>query len=83
MTAVFDKDRSKQFMGRVMQMLNSSATLQMISLGNRVGLFDAMDEMEPATSTQIAEAARLDERYVREWLGGMVGRDGGRRNRRV
>jgi len=72
MAADFDKERSKEFMGRIMQMLNGSATVQMISLGNRVGLFDAMAGMEPATSAQIADAAGLRERYVREWLGGMV-----------
>jgi SAM-dependent methyltransferase len=31
-----------------------------------------MDRMPPATSAQIAEAAGLQERYVREWLGAMV-----------
>ena len=31
-----------------------------------------MAELPPATSTQIADAAGLNERYVREWLGGVV-----------
>ena len=31
-----------------------------------------MADMPEATSTQIAEAAGLNERYVREWLGTMV-----------
>ncbi len=44
----------------------------MISVGHRTGLFDAMDEMSWSTSEQIANAASLDERYVREWLGAMV-----------
>ena len=28
--------------------------------------------LPPATSAQIADAAGLNERYVREWLGGVV-----------
>jgi hypothetical protein len=31
-----------------------------------------MAELPPSTSEEIARAAALDERYVREWLGGMV-----------
>ena len=44
----------------------------MTSIGHRTGLFDTMAGMPPATSAQIAAAAGLDERYVREWLGAMV-----------
>lgn len=31
-----------------------------------------MAELGPATSTEVARAAVLDERYAREWLGGTV-----------
>jgi SAM-dependent methyltransferase len=44
----------------------------MISVGHRTRLFDAMAPLRPSTSAQIAEAAGLDERYVREWLGNMT-----------
>jgi 2-polyprenyl-3-methyl-5-hydroxy-6-metoxy-1,4-benzoquinol methylase len=44
----------------------------MISIGHRTRLFDTMREMPPSTSNQIAEAAGLNERYVREWLGAML-----------
>jgi 2-polyprenyl-3-methyl-5-hydroxy-6-metoxy-1,4-benzoquinol methylase len=44
----------------------------MTSIGHRTGLFDAMAEMPPATSAQIAAGAGLNERYVHEWLGAMV-----------
>jgi SAM-dependent methyltransferase len=35
-------------------------------------LLDTLAELPPATSAQIADAAGLNERYVREWLGGVV-----------
>jgi 2-polyprenyl-3-methyl-5-hydroxy-6-metoxy-1,4-benzoquinol methylase len=44
----------------------------MISIGHRTGLFDAMQRLPPSTSGEIAAAAGLRERYVREWLGAMV-----------
>jgi ubiquinone/menaquinone biosynthesis C-methylase UbiE len=44
----------------------------MISVGHRSGLFDAMANLAPATSAEIAENAGLDERYVREWLSAMA-----------
>jgi hypothetical protein len=42
------------------------------ALGHRTGLFDALAELQPSTSEQIAAAAGLNERYVREWLGAIV-----------
>ncbi len=44
----------------------------MASIGHRTGLFDALRDQPPSTSTGIAERAGLNERYVREWLGAMV-----------
>jgi 2-polyprenyl-3-methyl-5-hydroxy-6-metoxy-1,4-benzoquinol methylase len=44
----------------------------MMSVGHRTGLFGVMARLAPSTSTQIARAAGLQERYVREWLGAMV-----------
>jgi 2-polyprenyl-3-methyl-5-hydroxy-6-metoxy-1,4-benzoquinol methylase len=53
-------------------LLNHGALTIMISIGHRTGLFDSMCELPPSTSAGIAEAAGLNERYVREWLGAMV-----------
>ncbi|MDZ7678107.1 MAG: class I SAM-dependent methyltransferase [Acidimicrobiales bacterium] len=44
----------------------------MASIGHRTGLFDTMAQLPPSTSDGIAQAAGLDERYVREWLGAMT-----------
>src|SRR2546421_5601896 len=53
-------------------MMNEAALALMVSVGHRTGLFDTMAGMPAATSTEIASAAGLDERYVREWLGAMT-----------
>jgi len=68
----FDNSKAEAFAGTLLDILNKSALSYMISLGHRSGLFDCMDNMEPATSKEIAEKAKLNERYVREWLGAMV-----------
>src|SRR6516165_5300944 len=58
--------------GRVIGMLNEGMLALMVSVGHRTGLFDVMAGMPAATSAQIASAAALDERYVREWLAAMT-----------
>lgn len=57
---------------RVVGILNDGAICLLASIGHELGLFETLAELPPATSTQVADAAGLDERYVREWLGGMV-----------
>jgi 2-polyprenyl-3-methyl-5-hydroxy-6-metoxy-1,4-benzoquinol methylase len=39
-----------------------------IHLGERLGLYRALAEIGPATSTDLAERAGIAERYAREWL---------------
>jgi len=67
-----DPSKADAFAGRLLSALNDGALCLMIAVGHRVGLFDAMRELPPATSDEIARHAGLNERYVREWLGAMV-----------
>lgn len=57
---------------RVVGILNDGATCFLNSVGHELTLFDTLAALPPASSEQIADAAGLDERYVREWLGGVV-----------
>jgi hypothetical protein len=68
----FDDAQADRFAERMLEVLNSAALALMISVGHRTKLFDVMAKIDPATSEQIAQAARLNERYVREWLGMMA-----------
>jgi SAM-dependent methyltransferase len=61
-----------EFSVRLLQIYNDAALTLMIGMGHQVGLFTAMRGMAPSTSVEIAAAAGLQERYVREWLGAMV-----------
>ncbi len=68
----FDSLKAETFVGTLIDTLNKSALSLMTSIGHRSGLFDVMAEMDFATSTEIADKSKLNERYVREWLGAMV-----------
>ena len=67
-----DQARAEEFAERMVGVLNEGALALMTSIGHRTGLFDTMAGLPPSTSEQIASAANLNERYVREWLGAMV-----------
>ncbi len=68
----FDQERAQVFAQWMLETINRGALALMISIGHRTGLFDTLRTMNWATSSEIAEAAGLQERYVREWLGAMV-----------
>jgi SAM-dependent methyltransferase len=71
-STAYDTDRAEAFAGRMLELLNSGALAVMISVGHRTGLLDALAETDAATSQELADAASLNERYVREWLGAMT-----------
>lgn len=62
----------EEFAGRMLSILNDGMLCLMISIGHKTRLFDTMSTMPPASSVDIAKEARMNERYVREWLGAMV-----------
>ncbi|HEY9736223.1 MAG TPA: class I SAM-dependent methyltransferase, partial [Trichocoleus sp.] len=71
-TQLLDQAKTEAFAENMLSTLNSAAIALMTSIGHRTGLFDTLAELPPATSREIAAAAGLNERYVREWLGAMV-----------
>ena len=67
-----NQQQAEAFADRVVGILNEGALAHLVSIGHQTGLFDTLSMLPPATSGQIAEAAGLNERYVREWLNGMT-----------
>lgn len=66
-----DRDQPSSFADHLVGTLTGGALTLLISVGYRVGLFEAAAP-GPATSAVLAARAGLQERYVREWLGAMV-----------
>ena len=60
------------FEDEMLDVMNKAALALLLSVGHRTKLFDTMAKLAPSTSQEIATAANLNERYVREWLGGLV-----------
>ncbi|MFI0014751.1 class I SAM-dependent methyltransferase [Streptomyces griseus] len=67
-----DPARQEEFAGRMVEVLNDACLGYLCSLGHRTRLFDVMAGLPPSTSEEIADAAGLNERYAREWLGGVT-----------
>ena len=63
---------AEEFARTMMGHVTSAAIAMMASVGHRTGLFDVMAAMPPSQSDEIASAASLNERYVREWLSAMT-----------
>ncbi|XP_071844835.1 S-adenosylmethionine-dependent methyltransferase Rv2258c-like [Apostichopus japonicus] len=68
-----ETDLSGDFGPQIEEIIQHGFASVMIAMGYDLGLFDVMAELsEPKSSEEIAAAAGMKERYVREWLGAMV-----------
>ena len=65
----FDTARTEAFGNRMEELFNQMGLVLMLDIGHKTGLLDVLGGLPPATSGEIAQAAGLDERYLREWLG--------------
>ncbi len=67
-----DQTKVEAFTQAMTGILNGGALALMTSIGHQTGLFEVLATLPPSTSAQIADAAGLNERYVREWLNTMA-----------
>ncbi|OBH86394.1 class I SAM-dependent methyltransferase [Mycobacterium sp. E2989] len=65
-------ETTEEFSERIIAAIDGASLTLLLSIGHQTGLFETMAGLPPATSARIAEAAGLNERYVREWLAGMT-----------
>ena len=70
-TQAVDPQRVQAFAGKMLGIYSGGVLSHLIDIGYRTGLFEAAAK-GTATSAGLAERAGLQERYVREWLGGMT-----------
>ena len=64
-------ERTQEFAKKLLGIYTGGVLTKMIDIGHQTGLFGAAAQ-GPGTSQQLADRAGLQERYVREWLGGMT-----------
>jgi SAM-dependent methyltransferase len=72
MEAQVDPAKAEAFAGKMLANLNGTSVTLLVSVAYRTGMLEALSSMPPSTSEEIARAAGLRERYVRECLGGLV-----------
>jgi 2-polyprenyl-3-methyl-5-hydroxy-6-metoxy-1,4-benzoquinol methylase len=63
-----EAERRDAFVGRLFQTYLDAFEAITIHLGDRLGLYRALNEGGPATSAELAQRAGTQERYTREWL---------------
>lgn len=71
-TANIDQAKQEAFLNKAFEDLAASYGGVMVSLGDKLGLYECLDGAGPLTSTELAERAGCAERYVREWLNSQV-----------
>src|SRR5207244_5583652 len=69
---VIDTARQEEFVGKVVAQISGTMTTLLGAVGDRLELFKNLAEQGAATSSELASRTKLNERYLREWLGGMA-----------
>ena len=71
-TRNIDMDKAQKKAGHVLGLLSGAMVSGMIYLGDRLGLYQALQGAGPLTSEEVAHKTGLHERWVREWLQGQA-----------
>lgn len=71
-TVELDQAKHEAFLDQAFSDLAACYGGVMVSLGDRLGLYDALNGAGPVTSAELADRSGCAERYVREWLNSQV-----------
>ena len=63
-----DDGKLQQFVGQMLADLGGAASVAMVRIGDALGLYRRLHAEGAMTSAELARAAKVDERYLREWL---------------
>jgi hypothetical protein len=67
-----DQAKMEAFVHKVLGDTSAALTTTLAVIGDRLGLFKDLAAHGPATSDELASRTGINERYAREWLGGMA-----------
>lgn len=70
-----DRDAAKAFQKRMVGVLDDSALGLLLGIGDKLGLLDALARTGPTDPATLSQVAGVNERYLREWLDGIVAGD--------
>ena len=66
------EDELNEFLHRFVTDLGAAAASANVVLGERLGLYATLAQIQPATAADLAAKSGSDVRYVTEWLRGQV-----------
>ena len=68
MTATIGEARRDELAGRLAGAVLATLDLQAVYVGDRLGLYRALEDGGPATAPELAARSGIHPRYAREWL---------------
>jgi 2-polyprenyl-3-methyl-5-hydroxy-6-metoxy-1,4-benzoquinol methylase len=63
-----DDAKLQRLLGQMLGDLGGAASVAMVRMGDALGLYRVLHSKGAMTSAELAREAKVDERYVREWL---------------
>ena len=63
-----DEGKLNAFIGRMLGDLGGASSIAMVRMGDALGLYKELHAKGPMTSAELASSAKVDPRYLREWL---------------
>lgn len=63
-----EPERLDAFLGKMVGDMGAALTAALVIVGDQLGLYKAMAELDACTPAELASHTRTSERYVREWL---------------
>jgi 2-polyprenyl-3-methyl-5-hydroxy-6-metoxy-1,4-benzoquinol methylase len=63
-----DEGKLNAFIGQMLSDLGGASSIAMVQMGDALGLYRALHTKGPMTSIELAKTAKVDARYLREWL---------------
>ncbi len=67
-----DEARLQAYAGKVLGDIAGAYTVLLCYIGDQTGVFTTLRELGRTTSRTLAQAAKVDERYLREWLSALA-----------
>ena len=63
-----DETKLNAFIGKILGDLGGAFSVPMVRMGDKLGLYTALNEQGPMTPAELATKTNVAERYAREWL---------------
>lgn len=63
-----NEDKLHELLGKVVVEMGAAANGPLVTIGDKLGLYETLSESEELTSHELAAKTNTAERYIREWL---------------